>query len=289
MPGHVLALDFSVHDLQCRLIRVSTMIPAPHVKHYSHNHSMPELHYVRDGQCTFLVENTPYTVCAGQLLLIPPGPYHYIRELSENLTRLAISIQFRLPAARQNSSFSGQAFAAFTPPAPLLLDVPASSTLANILSQMNTLSGSSDLVPREKLRALSQLLVLELFEQLPHAQSSAIPISSAQPTLQNYTIDEFFVHSLRLNNGEALLAKRLNVSTRQLNRILKQSYGMNYREKLKEARLKLALEQLCHTDSSISQIAQQLGYSSAANFNTFIKNVTGKTPTQLRRESRTFL
>jgi len=92
-----------------------------------------------------------------------------------------------------------------------------------------------------------------------------------------------------LNNGEALLAKRLNVSTRQLNRILKQSYGMNYREKLKEARLKLALEQLCHTDNSISQIAQQLGYSSAANFNTFIKNVTGKTPTQLRKESRPFL
>jgi len=64
---------------------------------------------------------------------------------------------------------------------------------------------------------------------------------------------------------------------------------MNYRDKLKEIRLEIALNFLSHSDKSIAQIAQLLGYGSSANFSAFIKKATGKTPSQLRKEARSLL
>ena len=142
---------------------------------------------------------------------------------------------------------------------------------------------------REKLRALSQFLVLELFDVLASTESVNLPTSTPAPAPQDFVIDEFFGNSFHLNNGGPLLAQQLNVSTRQLSRIIKQSYGINYRDKLKEIRLEIALDFLSHPDQSIAQIAQLLGYSSSANFSAFIKKCTGKTPSQLRKEARTLL
>jgi len=170
----------------------------------------------------------------------------------------------------------------------MLVDVPLNSALSNVLSQMLIISLSSDVLAQEKLRTLSQLLVLELFDVLTCSTQATNP-SPPSSTPQDFIIDQFFARSFHLNDGCQKLAKRLNVTSRQLNRIIKQAYGMNYREKLNETRLRIALDLLCHGDKSISQIAELLGYSSCANFTIFIKKLTGKTPSQLRTESRTFL
>ena len=59
---------------------------------------------------------------------------------------------------------------------------------------------------------------------------------------------------------------------------------MNYRQKLCEIRMEIATNMLRNTDKTIAEIAEILGYSSSANFSTFIKNYSGKTPSQIRRK-----
>ena len=75
----------------------------------------------------------------------------------------------------------------------------------------------------------------------------------------------------------------LHVSPRQLHRIIKKSYGKSYREKLSEIRVEIATSFLSGSDKSIAEISELLGYSTPANFSTFIKNATGKTPSEIRK------
>ena len=290
MNKNLLSLDFSVCDLSCQLVRVNPDLPPrPDGNYYQHRHPTMELHYVTAGRCSMAIDKAICHVDKNQLLLIPPTLYHYTCDATPDSSRMTLSIQLATPTSRKRDHLSRRIFAAFSPSTPMLLDVPQNCTLENILSQMRNLAPFSGSVTREKLRALSQLLVMELFDLLMGAETLALPSSVPPPPRQDFVIDEFFGRSFHLNNGGPLLAQQLNVSSRQLYRIIKQSYGMNYRDKLKEIRLEIALDFLSHTDKSIAQIAHLLGYSSSANFSAFIKRSTGKTPSQLRKETRALL
>ena len=80
-----------------------------------------------------------------------------------------------------------------------------------------------------------------------------------------------------------VLAKELNMSVRQTGRILQQTYGKGFREKMNECRLAVAVDLLKNTSKSIAQISEILGYSDPANFSSFVKRQTGISPAQIRK------
>jgi AraC-like DNA-binding protein len=133
----------------------------------------------------------------------------------------------------------------------------------------------------DEVRVLSELLILRLIQRKSTPDDKEID-QSYESVQRAYIIDEFFNINFHRNDGDVLLAERLGVSVRQLNRILKSLYGYNFREKLKEIRLEVAID-LLMTGRSIAEISEITGYSCPANFSTFIKNTTGKTPSELRR------
>jgi len=190
MAENVFAMDFSVGDLTCHLLRLNpTSPPRADSSYYLHRHPTVELHYILDGRCSIVMDKALFSVEAGQLFLIPPGLYHYVSDVSADLTRTILSIQFDPPLSRSGESLASRIFAALSPTAPLLLDVSPGGTLENILSRMRTLSLSSGSVSREKLRALSQLLVLELFDALSCAETASLPASAAPPAPHAFVID----------------------------------------------------------------------------------------------------
>lgn len=64
---------------------------------------------------------------------------------------------------------------------------------------------------------------------------------------------------------------------------------MSYREKLTEIRIEVSMDLLLTTEKSVAEISEMVGYSNPANFSTFIKNVTGKTPSAIRREREKYI
>jgi AraC-like DNA-binding protein len=77
------------------------------------------------------------------------------------------------------------------------------------------------------------------------------------------------------------IAANLGLSTRHFTHLFHQHYGVPpkaYRLKIK---LRKALEELRHGNREIKEIAAQLGYSHST-FTTWIKQQTGKTPTEIR-------
>ena len=156
-----------------------------------------------------------------------------------------------------------------------------------VMEQLSALRSDYDgaYIRQEKMRTYSALFLLELFELLT-MQHPQMQVNTIETIPQEYEIDEFFSNHFSSNRSNAQLAKQLNVSQRQLYRILKKSYGVNYREKLSEIRVEIAKDYLYNSDKSIGQIAELLGYSSGANFSTFVRKATGKTPSQIRKERK---
>ncbi len=78
------------------------------------------------------------------------------------------------------------------------------------------------------------------------------------------------------------LAERLNLSTRQTQRLLTEHYGMNFQSKKTEAKMSAAALMLRLPDKTITGIADELGYSSVEHFSSAFKKYYGMSASRYR-------
>ncbi|MBR7099254.1 MAG: helix-turn-helix transcriptional regulator, partial [Clostridia bacterium] len=81
------------------------------------------------------------------------------------------------------------------------------------------------------------------------------------------------------------LAEAINVSPRQMSRILLREFGMNFVTKLTEMRLQQVKYQLTHTEKSIHQISIDCGFPSYSYFSTCFRKNVGMTPSHYRQSA----
>ena len=100
---------------------------------------------------------------------------------------------------------------------------------------------------------------------------------------QYLIIEESFLYeyaSLTLSS----LASRLNLSIRQTQRLLTEHYGMNFQSKKTEAKMSAAALMLKLPDKTITDIADELGYSSVEHFSSAFKKFYGMSASMYRDE-----
>ena len=85
--------------------------------------------------------------------------------------------------------------------------------------------------------------------------------------------------------GAEALANMLNITTRTLNRHLRQK-GTNYKKLREEVIVELAKQSLANTDASITVIGGKLGFSESSAFIRAFKRMTGTTPAAYRKKNR---
>lgn len=78
-------------------------------------------------------------------------------------------------------------------------------------------------------------------------------------------------------------ARLLNISDRYLNECVKEVLGVNAKSLIDEQLVIRARHKLKFTDSTIKEVAYDLGFSSPDYFSYFLKKHTGVTPSQLRK------
>lgn len=278
-------LSFIVGELSCQLLRTISgqrHTSGPPLSFLPHKHSFAELHYIIQGDCSYCAEGTEYKIGSGQLLIIPPETDHMLSHIHSTMVYLTLSVHVQPPPGR-NKSPSRTLYDSLHSPTPLILDVRSDSRLAEALGHIDALSreNEEEFAVQESLRGYATLLLAGLSEALI---GRSVPAAALPPHLsapQSFLIDQFFFSPTK--GGATALAQQLNVTPRQLDRILLDTYGMNFREMLKRTKLKNATGLLSNKDLSIDQIAHLLGYSNSTTFAAFIKNETGQTPSQLRR------
>ena len=282
----VYSLDFSVGDAPCRLVTVNPQNRGePHMgRHFQHSHSGCEIHYVSTGTLSIDCIGAGYQLSAGQVLMIPPGVYHYVRSASEDIDRMDLLIELnhgRRSKDPELDSFLQRLFLE----RPILLQQEALPELLRKIRKTAMDRQQREFLRRERMKAMCVELVLLLGAA---AESRSDPVitgfDSTQPGTDRYIMDQFFNHNYHGNSDMEDLAKALNISVRQTGRVLRKTYGKSFREKMNECRLAVALDLLRNTGKSMAEISEILGYGEPTNFSSFVKRQTGKTPAQIRRE-----
>lgn len=252
---------------------------------FPHRHPGFEIHGVTAGTCRVKCSGETYTLDPHTALLLPPEIYHNVADDPLSTERISMCFSLDMPEDRKQKDKSQSFYRAFGCAAPLLLPL-RNPELSQLLKKMKALlqDPNGDPYGGEKLLTLFCQFLLELAGQLEQGKSTLSPPSAGDSAEGvDFLIDTFLATNFMHNDAMPRMAQQLHVSTRQLHRIIREHYGTNYRQKLAEIRIKIAMDMLCNTDVPIHKIGELLGYSSSANFSTFIKHYTHKTPSQIRK------
>lgn len=117
------------------------------------------------------------------------------------------------------------------------------------------------------------------------ANAPALPPASPVPS----AVDRFrqlikgVPESELLNLSPDEIARQCHCSSRHLNRLFHEEFGVSMRSKLTELRLRKARDLLRETDAKVIHVALDSGYRHLGLFNSMFKRYIGMTPTEWRR------
>lgn len=239
---------------------------------HRHCHAEYELHVLLEGSCRLEVEDQQLTLQKGQGIILVPGEYHRPRAYWDGFCRFTLAFS---PKTEALANTLLQAL-------PTSRVFSAEDSLQQLCADTFREYAAGNSFKQEQLQALLTLLTVGLLRQLSVEQ----PNEDAADTLTEHQrisrIDDFFEKNFTDSAGEATLAESLHLSRRQLDRILWKNYGMNYRQKLIQARMDQAAWLLRTSRLRVSQVAQQVGYNSDSAFFQVFRQQFGMTPSQYR-------
>lgn len=286
----VFSLDFWVSDVPCKLVTINPCNQSNSEKqmHFQHCHSGYEIHYVSAGVLTMDCIDCSYKLSAGQMLIIPPGIYHYVRGTADDTQRMDMLIEIKKGSKSEDPEREHFLQSLLLPRPILLTEDDGNRDLFRLLRKIQRTAmdtQQSAFLQRQWLKALCMELVLLMgttAKEMPAEEANTVFDGAALST-DRYIMDQFFNHNYHGNSDMGMLAKELNMSVRQTDRVLQKTYGKGFREKMNECRLAVALDLLKNTTKPMAEISEILGYGGPTNFSAFIKRQTGKTPAQIRK------
>lgn len=277
-------LEFSIGNTRCMLVDVQPFnTPAQRVgKYYEHCHPCFEFHYIESGKATYLCAEKCITILQDEILIIPPRMYHKEVLFNENNAKMTLSVDISPPSGSDTSHF----YHIFSKDKAIC--IATNQAIKDGFLKIKQLAAKKEKshTVREKMRALTHLLMAEFYDVLSNTSPKAATSQTDSKLSREYEIDTFLALNFTSHSSRDDLARKLHVSPRQLHRIMIKSYGKSYREKLVETRLEIAVSFLTSTDKSIADISEALGYSGVESFSAFIKRATGKSPSQIRKAGK---
>ena len=217
-----------------------------------HAHTYYELMICPEGSMTLaLADGTVLPMAADGFCLIPPRVYH--RTLGDDATR-KLAIRFFCT----RNLCPGRVYGAF-----LSAMEANSQPVLELCQELQQPRLASDAC----VQNLLSLLLIELFRKLCAVNASAVPNPiPRQAADRRLFIEDYLNQNYTLPLTEDVLAEKVHLSKRQLNRVLQQLYGMSFRQLLIDIRLSRAAELLGNTDTPVNEVATLVGYSSTSGF-----------------------
>lgn len=239
-----------------------------------HNHHDYELRYIESGNCKQIIENKVYHVSRHDLLLVHPFEYHCQDQFMIDQKSCQFNLRFYIKEPNNTSPKSHQ-----------------KQLYNNIIRLLNETRYIHDKraiflpylrqifheIHQKKdgyiynLQALCLLVLTELVRLAKKKEIPIFPEESLKYRGSGYErarIDGFFRRNFLTNATAQDLAEELNISMRQVNRILNRIYGISFTQKIIEMRLQEAAHQIITTDKPISAISHDCGFK---NYNYFFK------------------
>ena len=272
MHDNSLNFTFPLEHVSFQVSMVSTGRMVRSIPAHAHGRGCYEIHYIRHGSGTVVIDGVPRRV--GQNTLYTTGPsilHEQIPDPSDPMVESCIYL--RVFPDLEQAFWMGQDTQQVLP----LFD-----TIFQELEQKKP-------GYRPLLSALFQQLIVciarnylepEAYQPVPE---NGFEDASGDSSL-SLIVEEAFLYEYRTITLERL-ARRIHLSPRQTERLIRQYYNSTFLKKRTEARIGAASVLLKTTELPVGEIAEMTGYSSSEHFSYAFKTYTGMSAREFRRKS----
>ena len=243
-----------------------------------HNHAHFEVFLNKDCSGRMLVENTNQEFGADSMMIIAPKVYHSYRPDNES-RKYAHKYNFKFKPD-ESYCLSGL-FKDFK-----YIYIEDAVKIISIVEDIHNVYGSEEFASKQEIRSLFTLLMINILRHMV-IEKPGEDKEAAAPEFDSKAneIEAFFERHYDSFPAPSELAIQLCVSTRQLDRILKQLFSMSFSSKLAQTKTELAKDLLETTGLSAAKISDKLGYNSPASFSAAFKKQTGLSPGTYRKNN----
>ena len=230
-----------------------------------------EVHILLSGSCILEVDQQRFSFGTPSAVLIAPGVFHCSHKLTQNFERFSFS--FTSPRQDFTKKLLEQ-----LQTASICTFSPSAIALCRLI--LEEMSGESNF-REDAIRALFTHLLVSLFRS-SNLELSSHTVPTDASVWRTSIIDAFFSFFPNSFGTEDELASMLNLSRRQLNRVLIQTYSIGFRQKMLRARMEYAGNLLRTTDKKAGQIGILVGYTAESSFYKAFQSYYNMTPQQYR-------
>ena len=243
----------------------------------SHNHAGFELHVLLEGSAHVDVEDRRVFLPRHHAMVIAPGKYHCPTPSEGEFERFSFSF----------SVTGGSLLRALREKVSDCLIFPATEELLATCRDIFREFASQEPYSHMMLRSLLIRMLVCVFRLLQIDNHADAQDGTCRDIRLTHQIDSYFEEHLMAGAYVEDLAEHIHLSKSQLTRLLKEYYGMTFREKLLRTRMDRAAWLLRYTDEPIDEVAEAVGYRSESAFYQVFRKQFECTPERYRLQKRT--
>lgn len=254
-----------------------------------HTHEFFELLCAIKGRCRNIFEDTEIVMVPGDICIHSPGTTHTVCAFDDD--SVLINILMRRTTFENNflalmhndsvlSNFFNRAFFNTTDIPYLIFHTKDDKNIEKYILDAYIESKSLHRYRKEMVNAqISQLIIYMLQE---YEQNIEVPTINMEKKDSNLI---YILRYMQANYSTITLqnlASFFNYSERQIQRIIVSATGMSFSENIQKQKIDRACYLLKESDRSITDICEEIGYTSQNNFRKIFHKRTGFTPTEYR-------
>lgn len=241
-----------------------------------HNHSFYEFHCCVAGTAEYeLSTGERFLIGRDEFLLFPPKTYHSIQNVSDDYVRFTLG--FDIKVKDNEDMLFRSVFNTANQVEHIAVSEFMKNIVENIMKQVMARKPAYVLVVGELL----ELVIIELARQISDKNGFEI-VTDKGEDMRLEKLIKFMRDNVRLKLTSEDFAREMNLSVKQINRWMKDAYGMSVSEYFKAERMKQIGKLLTTTDLRIIDIAMQFGYEDEYSMSKTFKRVMGLTPGKYR-------
>lgn len=253
-----------------------------------HWHDEMEIIYIKKGRGIIAVDFKQYAVCAGTILLIIPGQLHSIEQYeTESMEYENIIFHPNILISRKTDTCSTDCLlpllnGTVCVPVRYLPDEPYYPEIAACIDANDEISKTNP--AGYQLFIKSQLFML--FFILFHKCGRKEPPKKDYKSLEKMKLIVKFIENNYMNKITIQeISKEAGFSQSHFMKYFKNTMGTSFIDYLNEYRLTMASRLLVSSESSILDIAAEVGFDNLSYFNRTFKKRFGQTPSAYRKGS----
>lgn len=268
-------------------LTAGAFLPSPTLHPLPHNHPTFEGHLMLSGTAELITPSGTVRLEKNDFCLLPPRIYHHAQELEPPISSIAFFFSFSRMEQTEHETvdlYSALEEKLACLQAPLVFE--RSFALAHSLFELTEEMGRGAIGKSNRLRTRTADVIFAMLDLLCPDLRGEHHETLSPAMHQQLAIDAFFSRNYANDVAISDLAEAIYLSERQTGRVLLELYGLTFKQKLIETRIRCAMQFLIATNRPISEIAEKSGYRSAVGFHAAFRQITGTTPAKFRSASR---